>query len=134
MEKFPKAAPSNFFLIDSLLRLDAKLNYNLLVNPPVDGKLTTTSKAEKIDRACDEVKRIRKLYSALRYLYRNGSLALYILKVCCFCLEGCGFTLICYKSHSLPDDFSGTNSLDEKVTTLKKLLEPSPSSEVPWIK
>ena len=72
MEKFPKAAPSQFFLVDCYLRLDHLLGGNLIVNPPVNDRIPETPKADKVAKACEEMKRLRKLYSALRYLFRNG--------------------------------------------------------------
>ena len=61
-------------MVDVYLRLDELLDGNLLVNGPVNGKVPITPKADKVAKACEEMKRLRKLYSALRYLYRNGLL------------------------------------------------------------
>ncbi|CAJ1372520.1 unnamed protein product [Effrenium voratum] len=61
--QFPEKAPSVFLIADVLQRLDQKFAGNLLQH-------TDKCRAE---RAGEEAGRIRKLLSALRYLFRNGT-------------------------------------------------------------
>ncbi|CAK9052728.1 unnamed protein product [Durusdinium trenchii] len=75
VEQFPKCAPSQFFIVDCLLVVDELLNDNLLMRAPENGRIVPTSRAEKVDLATAEAVRIRKCYSTLRYLYRNGATA-----------------------------------------------------------
>lgn len=72
VEAYPKTAPSQFFLIDTLLALDGMLDEQLLMQGPVNGRIEPTSRQKKVELASEEVGRIRRLYSTLRYLYRNG--------------------------------------------------------------
>ena len=69
-EAFPTRIPSGFFLMDVILRLDSIMKGRLLLKP---GQKETT-KQDKVAMAKEEMERLKRLLSALRYLYRNGSL------------------------------------------------------------
>lgn len=74
VEAYPQKAPSKFFAIDTYLEVDQRLNGNLFVPAPVDGKIPPAPRSVKIELATEEVHKLMRLYSALRYLYRNGFL------------------------------------------------------------
>lgn len=73
VEAYPKVAPSPFFMTDVYLEVDKRLGGKLLLLAPENGKIPFTSMTEKVEIAAAEVGKLRKLYSTLRYLYRNGS-------------------------------------------------------------
>lgn len=72
VEAYPEQCPSGFFLVDALLEMDRRFDGKLLVLPPVNGRMVDTPNDQKLEMATTEVKKLKKLYSALRYLYRNG--------------------------------------------------------------
>ena len=64
--------PSALFLTDVLIYLDKTfLNGNFLVAKPEGPDASLT----KVDMAAREAQKLKKLVSALRYLYRNSGLA-----------------------------------------------------------
>ena len=66
-ENFPAKIPSQFFVMDCWLELDRLLSCKLLL--PMKGPATRDI---KLERAKEETDRIKRLLSALRYLFRNG--------------------------------------------------------------
>ena len=68
---FPDHIPSGFFMVDCFLALDQFLNGNLLLKE----RRQECTKEDKIELAREEVKRMKRLLGALRYLWRNGSLS-----------------------------------------------------------
>ena len=73
VEAFPDRVPSGFLICDVVLMLNEFLMDKLLLP---DDPNTPLTREDQVEMAKEETTRMKKLLGALRYLWRNGSLAI----------------------------------------------------------